>query len=51
MSGMVLGSMIDADSHLRQYEHRMRMQRRYMREKARWDRYEEEISSNKGNGK
>lgn len=49
MSGMVLGGMIDADSRLRQYEQRMRMQRRWMREKAKWEQYEEEIS--KGNQK
>ena len=48
MSGMVLGSMIDADAHLRQYEHRMRIQRRYMRDQARWERYEQEINSKGG---
>ncbi|KAK7995400.1 hypothetical protein PG990_014173 [Apiospora arundinis] len=27
MSGMIVGSMIEADSHMRLYEHRVRMQR------------------------
>ncbi|KAL1876889.1 hypothetical protein VTK73DRAFT_9042 [Phialemonium thermophilum] len=34
MSGMVLGGMIDADARLRQYERRMRMEKRLMRENA-----------------
>ncbi|KAL6849509.1 hypothetical protein ACO1O0_009050 [Amphichorda felina] len=49
MSGMVLGSMIDADARLREYEHKMRMRRRWMKEKAKWEQYEEEIT--KGNQK
>lgn len=43
MSGMVLGGMIEADWRLRQYEYRMRTQRRWLRDKAKWDRYEEEF--------
>lgn len=43
MSGMVLGSMIEADWRLRQYENDMRMRRRWMREKAKWEQYEAEI--------
>ncbi|KAJ4321660.1 hypothetical protein N0V84_005214 [Fusarium piperis] len=42
MCGMVVGSMIEADGRLRQYEHQVRMQRRLMRERAKWERYEEE---------
>lgn len=49
MSGMVLGGMIEADWRLRQYENQMRMQRRWMREKAKWQRYEEEFGKNEGN--
>lgn len=49
MSGMVFGGMIDADRRLREYEQKMRIQRRLMRERAKWQRYEEEIS--RGNGK
>jgi hypothetical protein len=48
---MVLGSMINADHRLREYEQNMRSQRRWMKERAKWERYEEEISSSKGNGK
>ena len=43
MSGMVLGGMIEADWRLRQYEYQMRSQRRWAKEKAKWDRYEEEF--------
>lgn len=49
MSGMVFGGMIDADHRLREYEQKMRIQRRWMKERAKWQRYEEEIS--KGNDK
>ncbi|KAH6854289.1 hypothetical protein B0I37DRAFT_25934 [Chaetomium sp. MPI-CAGE-AT-0009] len=42
MSGMVLGSMIEADARLRQYEARMRVQRRLARDRAYWDRFEKE---------
>ncbi|KJZ74216.1 hypothetical protein HIM_06447 [Hirsutella minnesotensis 3608] len=44
MSGMVLGGMIDADWRLRQYEYQMRVQRRLLRDQAKWDRYEQEFS-------
>ena len=49
MTGMVFGGMIDAESRLRDYEQKIRMQRRWMREKAKWEQYEEEIT--KGNQK
>ncbi|KAK4032734.1 hypothetical protein C8A01DRAFT_20238 [Parachaetomium inaequale] len=42
MSGMVLGSMIEADSRLRQYEARVRVQRRVARDQAYWERFERE---------
>ncbi|OTA06308.1 hypothetical protein A9Z42_0070420 [Trichoderma parareesei] len=46
MSAMVLGGMIAADQRLRQYEAQVRAQRRWLREKAKWDRYEQEIAQN-----
>ena len=49
MSGMVLGGMLEADWRLREYEHRMRMQRKWATERAKWQRYEEEYL--KGNTK
>jgi hypothetical protein len=49
MSGMVLGSMLEADHRVREYEARVRMQRRLMRDRAKWQQYEEEYL--KGNGK
>ena len=42
MSGMVLGSMIEADHRLREYEARVRMQKRILRDRAKWERFEEE---------
>uniref|UniRef100_A0A8H7TQC8 HIG1 domain-containing protein n=1 Tax=Bionectria ochroleuca TaxID=29856 RepID=A0A8H7TQC8_BIOOC len=44
-SGMVLGAMLNAESRLREYEAQVRMQRRLMRDKARWDQYEEELAA------
>ena len=41
MSGMVLGSMLEADSRIREYEASMRMRRRIMREQAMWQSFEE----------
>ncbi|RGP78169.1 imidazoleglycerol-phosphate dehydratase [Fusarium longipes] len=49
MCGMVPGAMIEADSRLRAYEQRVRMQRRLMGDRAKWERYEEEYI--KGDGK
>ncbi|CAK7202339.1 hypothetical protein SEUCBS139899_005062 [Sporothrix eucalyptigena] len=42
MSGMVLGSMLEADSRLRQYEAAVRQQRRIARHQARMRALEEE---------
>lgn len=45
---MVVGGMIEADHRLRLYEYKMRMQRRVMRDQAKWERYQDEfIQSNK----
>ncbi|KAK1835968.1 hypothetical protein QBC39DRAFT_413836 [Podospora conica] len=41
MSGMVLGSMLEADARIREYEASMRMRRRIMREQAMWQSFEE----------
>ncbi|KAI1340940.1 hypothetical protein F5Y15DRAFT_36670 [Xylariaceae sp. FL0016] len=43
MSGMIVGSMIEADSRMRQYEYQVRMQRRIARDRAVWQSYEEEF--------
>lgn len=42
MSGMVMGAWIEADYRLREYEARVRMQRRLNKERAVWRTYEEE---------
>ncbi|KAK4190684.1 hypothetical protein QBC35DRAFT_377302 [Podospora australis] len=41
MSGMVLGSMLEADHRLREYESQMRLRRRLMRDQAMWASFEE----------
>ncbi|KAI0166911.1 hypothetical protein GGR52DRAFT_574876 [Hypoxylon sp. FL1284] len=43
MSGMIVGSMIEADYRMRQYEHRVRLQRRLARDRAVWADYEKEL--------
>ena len=40
MSGMILGSMIEADARMRQYEHQVRLQRRVARDRAVWEQFE-----------
>ncbi|KAH6626075.1 hypothetical protein B0J18DRAFT_130709 [Chaetomium sp. MPI-SDFR-AT-0129] len=53
MSGMVLGSMIDADARLRAYEARVRVQRRAAKEQAMWDQFNKEYGDddeNEGRG-
>lgn len=46
MSGMVLGSMIKAEHRLKEYEQQVLMHKRYLRDKAKWERYEEEVAAN-----
>lgn len=46
MSAMVLGGMIEADQRLREFEHQMKMQRRWQRDKAKWERYQREFGPN-----
>lgn len=43
MSGMVLGSMIEADKRLRLYETQVRLQKRQRIDRAVWERYEREL--------
>ncbi|PHH64996.1 hypothetical protein CDD81_3633 [Ophiocordyceps australis] len=45
MSGMLLGSMIEADWRLRQFEQQVRLQKRGLRDRARWEQYEEELAA------
>ena len=42
MSGMVIGSMMEADHSLRQYEAQIRIQRRIARERAKWKSIEDQ---------
>ncbi|RYP25241.1 hypothetical protein DL765_000122 [Monosporascus sp. GIB2] len=42
MSGMIVGSMIEADHRMRLFEHQIRMQRRIARDRAVWEKFEQE---------
>ncbi|OIW29769.1 hypothetical protein CONLIGDRAFT_680584 [Coniochaeta ligniaria NRRL 30616] len=42
MSGMVFGGMIEADYRLREYEARVRMQKRIQRDRAMWQKFEDQ---------
>lgn len=39
---MILGGCLEADHRIRQYEAKMRMHKRLMRDRAVWDEYEQE---------
>lgn len=43
MSGMILGSMIEADKRMIAYEHRLRHHKRMARDMELWRQYEEEF--------
>ncbi|RKF63786.1 hypothetical protein OnM2_023071 [Erysiphe neolycopersici] len=40
MSGMILGGCLEADSRIREYEAKVRMHKRMIRDQAVWDKYE-----------
>ena len=42
MSGMVFGGMIEADYRLREYEARVRVQKRLQRDRQMWQKFEEQ---------
>ncbi|PMD43293.1 hypothetical protein L207DRAFT_509806 [Hyaloscypha variabilis F] len=42
MSGMILGSCLEADHRIRQYEAKVRMEKRMVRDRAAWEQYEQE---------
>ena len=45
MSGMTIGSMIEADRRLRDYEVRARRMRKFKRDQAAWKAYEEDFEN------
>ncbi|KAF2446123.1 hypothetical protein P171DRAFT_471737 [Karstenula rhodostoma CBS 690.94] len=45
MSGMILGSMIEADKRMIAYEHHVRHQKRLRRDMEVWRRYEEDFEA------
>ena len=44
---MIMGGMLEADSRMRMYENRRRLQRRIQANQAKWDRYEQEVLEGK----
>lgn len=42
LSGMILGGCLEADHRIREYEARVRMQKRILRDKAAWESFEQE---------
>ncbi len=48
MSGMTVGSMIEADRRLREYEGTVRREKRLARDAGVWDRYEREFEGKDG---
>ncbi|KAK6065459.1 hypothetical protein SCUP515_11175 [Seiridium cupressi] len=48
MSGMILGGMLEADGAVRQYEARLRMQKRIARDRAMWETFEKEFEEEGG---
>jgi hypothetical protein len=43
MEGMIMGACLEADHRIREYEARVRMQKRLMRDRAVWEKYEQEF--------
>ncbi|TVY33019.1 hypothetical protein LSUB1_G007748, partial [Lachnellula subtilissima] len=43
MSGMIMGSCLEADHRIREYEAKVRMQKRIMKDRAAWEKYEQEF--------
>ncbi|KAF7523629.1 hypothetical protein G7054_g11689 [Neopestalotiopsis clavispora] len=48
MSGMILGGMLEADGAVRQYEARVRMQKRFAKDRAMWETFEKEFEEEGG---
>lgn len=46
-AAMIMGGWIEADHRMRMYEDRMRLQRRMMQNRAKWERYEQEFMQDK----
>ncbi len=44
---MIMGGWIEADHRMRMYEDRVRLQRRMMQNRAKWERYEQEFAQDK----
>jgi len=42
MSGMIMGSCLEADHRIREFEAKVRMQKRILRDRAVWEQYEAE---------
>jgi hypothetical protein len=49
--GMILGSCLEADHRIRQYEAKVRMEKRIIRDRAVWEQYEQEYEQAPGTKK
>lgn len=49
--GMIMGSCLEADHRIREYEARVRMQKRVLRDRAVWEKYEQEYEQESGSKK
>lgn len=45
---MMMGGFLEAENRVRMYENRMRLQRRIQQNRAKWERYEQEILEGRG---
>jgi hypothetical protein len=43
LEGMIMGACLEADHRIREYEAKVRMQKRIMRDRAVWEKYEQEF--------
>ncbi|OCK75471.1 hypothetical protein K432DRAFT_397249 [Lepidopterella palustris CBS 459.81] len=50
MAGMIVGSMVEADKRMRLYEHRIRHEKRMLRDMEVWRRYEADFESRAQDG-
>jgi uncharacterized protein (DUF2236 family) len=47
MSGMILGACLEADSRIRMFEQRVRIQKRLKMDREQWERHEQEFEEMK----
>jgi len=48
MSGMIMGACLEADHRVREFEAKVRMEKRILRDRAVWEKYEQEYEQTSG---